>query len=92
MGQTRSVEPLAHRQRVNVLGALRHGGELIWSPQQRPTTRNDAIAFVDQIATCPHSVPRIVLLDNAGIHKGAARKAATAIGQTRSAFVLFAIL
>jgi len=31
IGQTRAVEPLAHRQRVNVLGALRHDGELIWN-------------------------------------------------------------
>ena len=70
IGQTRSVEPLAHRQRVNVLGALRHDGQLIWTTQQRPTTRDDVISFFDQIADQPHSVPRIVLLDNAGIHKG----------------------
>jgi transposase len=70
VGQTRSVEPLAHRQRVNVLGALRHDGQLVWTTQQRPTTRDDVIAFFDQIADQSHSVPRIVLLDNAGIHKG----------------------
>lgn len=70
IGQTRSVAPLAHRQRVNVLGALCHGGQLIWTTQQRPTTRNDVITFFDQIADQPHSAPRIVLLDNAGIHKG----------------------
>jgi transposase len=70
IGQTRSVEPLAHRQRVNVLGALRHEGQLIWSTQQRSTTRDDVIAFVDQVAAQPHSVPRIVLIDNARIHKG----------------------
>jgi transposase len=28
------------------------------------------VAFFDQIALQPHSVPRIVLLDNAAIHKG----------------------
>jgi transposase len=70
IGQTRCVAPLAHRQRVNVLGALRHDGQLIWATQQRPTTRNDVIAFFDQIAAQPHSVPRIALIDNAGIHKG----------------------
>lgn len=70
IGQTRSVEPLAHRQRVNVLGALRQDGRLIWATLQKPTTRNDVIAFFDQIAAQPHSVPRIVVLDNAGIHKG----------------------
>lgn len=70
IGQPRSVEPLAHRQRVNVLGALRHDGELIWTTQQRPTTRDDVIAFFDQLANQPHSVSRIVLLDNAAIHKG----------------------
>lgn len=29
-----SVEPPAHRQRVNVPGALRHDGKLIWTTQQ----------------------------------------------------------
>jgi len=48
IGETRSVEPLAHRQRVNVLGALRHDGQLIWTTQQRPTRREDVIAFFDQ--------------------------------------------
>jgi hypothetical protein len=80
IGQTRSVEPLAHRQRVNVLGALRYGGQLIWTTQQRPTTRNDVIAFFDQIADQPHSAPRIVLLDNAGIHKGDAMESIAAAG------------
>jgi len=70
IGQTRAVEPLAHRQRVNVLGALRHDGLLTWTTQQRPTTRDDVIAFFDQIAAQPHEVPRVVLIDNAGIHKG----------------------
>jgi transposase len=70
IGQTRSVEPLAHRQRVNVLGALRHDGQLIWTTQQRPTRCEDVIAFFDQIANQAHSVPRIVLLDNAAMHKG----------------------
>ena len=70
IGQTRAVEPLAHRQRVNVLGALRHDGQLIWNTQQRPTARDDVIAFFDQIALQSHSVPRIVVIDNAGIHKG----------------------
>ena len=70
IGQSRAVEPQAHRQRVNVLGVLRHGGELVWATQQRPTVRDDVIAFFDQIARQPHSVPRIVVLDNAAIHKG----------------------
>lgn len=66
------MAPLAHRQRVNVLGALRHDGQLIWTTQQRPSRREDVIAFFDQIADPPHSVPRVVLLDNAAIHKGEA--------------------
>jgi len=70
VGQTRSVEPLSHQQRVNVLGALRHDGQLIWTAQQRSTTRDDVIGFFDQMADPPHSVPRIVVLDNASIHKG----------------------
>lgn len=53
-----------------MLGALRHDGRLIWTTQQRPTIRADVIAFFDQIAAQAHSVPRIVLLDNAAIHKG----------------------
>ncbi|WP_374762263.1 transposase [Massilia scottii] len=70
MGQTRSVAPLAHRQRVNVLGALRPDGPLVSTTQQRPTTRDDVIAFFEQVAAQSNSVPRIVLNDNAGIHKG----------------------
>lgn len=70
IGQSRTVEPQAHRERVNVLGALRHDGELIWSAQQRPTSRDDVIKFFDRIAAQQHEVPRIVLLDNAAIHKG----------------------
>jgi transposase len=72
IGETRSVGPLAHRQRVNVLGALRRDGQSIWTAQQRTTRRDNVIAFFDQIADQPHSVPRIVLLDNAAIHKGEA--------------------
>ena len=70
IGQTRAVEPLAHRQRVNVLGALRYNGYMIGTTQQRPTTREDVIAFFDRVAGEPHEVLRIVLIDNAGIHKG----------------------
>lgn len=70
VGQTRAVEPVAHRQRVNVLGALQHNGALIWAAQQRPTKRDDVVAFFDQIASQPHEVPRIIVLDNAAIHKG----------------------
>ena len=72
VGQSRTVEPQAHRERVNVLGALRHDGALFWSAQQRPTSRDDVIVFFDQLAAQQHDVPRILLLDNAAIHKGEA--------------------
>lgn len=55
---------------MNVLGALRHGGHLTWVTQQRPTTRDDVIAFFDQIALQSHLVPLVIVIDNAGIHKG----------------------
>jgi hypothetical protein len=71
-GQVRSVEPQAHRQRVNVLGALRQDGKLVWCTQQRPTVRDDVIAFFDRMSGAPHSSPRIVGIDNAAIHKGEA--------------------
>lgn len=70
VGQTRCIEPQSHRQRVNVLGALRHSGELIWRAQQTSTVRNDVMAFFDSVADLPHKVPRLVILDNAAIHKG----------------------
>lgn len=92
IGQTRAVEPLAHRQRVNVLGALRHNGQLTCTTQQRPTKREDVIAFFDQIAEQPHSVPRIVLLNNAGIHKATPWRSSGVDGPSRAAFVLFAAL
>lgn len=70
IGQTRSVEPLSHGERVNVLGALRHDGKLVWKTQQRPTVREDVIGFFDELAAQAHAVPRIVVLDNASFHKG----------------------
>ena len=68
----RSVEAQAHRQRGNVLGALRQDGKLVWCTQQRPTVRNDVIAFLDRLSEASHSSPRIVVIDNAAIHKGEA--------------------
>lgn len=70
IGQSRCVEPQGHRQRVNVLGVLRQDGQLRWETQQRPTVRDDVIAFFDRLSEQPHSVPRIVVIDNARIHKG----------------------
>lgn len=70
IGQTRCVTPEPHRQRINVLGALRATGGLIWRALQKSTVRDDVIAFFDQLAEQPHTAPRIVVLDNAAIHKG----------------------
>lgn len=70
IGQTRSVEPKSHGERVNVLGALRHDGKLHWKTQRRPTVRDDVIAFFDELAAQSYEVPRIVVLDNASIHTG----------------------
>ena len=70
IGQTRGVEPLSHGERVNVLGALRHDHTLYWRTQRRPTVRHDVIAFFDELAAQKHTVPRIVVLDNASFHKG----------------------
>jgi transposase len=70
IGQSRCVEPQSHQQRVNVLGALRHDGELISVTQQRSTSRDDVIAFFDHLAERSHPVPCIVVIDNAAIHKG----------------------
>jgi transposase len=53
-----------------VLGALRQDGKLVWCTQQRPTVRNDVIAFLDRLSEVPHASPRIVVIDNAAIHKG----------------------
>jgi hypothetical protein len=76
-----------------VLGTLRHDGQLIWTTQQRPTTRDDIIAFFDRIADQSPSVPRIVLLHNAGIHKGdAMEKIAPPLGQEGTVLVLLAAL
>lgn len=71
IGKTRRAQSGTHRQRVNVLAALRHDHVLIWRLHERHTVREDVMAFWDELAAQPHSVPRIVILDNAGIHKGA---------------------
>lgn len=70
MGQTRWAQSGSHRQRVNVLGALRHDHSLVWRMHEKRTTREDVMAFFDDLAEQPHSVPRVVVLDNARIHKG----------------------
>lgn len=69
-GQTRGARAGTHEQRVNVLGALRHDRSLVWHIHDKRTTREDVMAFLDQLADQPHQVPRVVVLDNAGIHKG----------------------
>ena len=70
VGQTRQVAPQSHRQRVNILGALRQGGQLVWRTVCGSTKREDVVAFFDEMAEQPHAAPRIVVLDNAAIHKG----------------------
>jgi len=70
MGQTRAARSGTHEQRVNVLGALSHEHALAWHIHERRTTREDVMAFLDALADEPHSAPRVVVLDNAGIHKG----------------------
>jgi transposase len=69
-GQTRAARAGTHEQRVNVLGALRHDRSLVWRMQDKRTTREDVMAFFDELADQPHRVPRVVVLDNAAIHKG----------------------
>src|ERR1700712_1842164 len=69
-GQAREVEPLSHGERVNVPGALSHDGKLHWKTQRRPTVRGDDVRFFDELTAQHHTVPRIVVLDNASIHKG----------------------
>ena len=70
IGRTRCAESGSHRQRVNVLGALGCDNKLVWHAQSKTTEREDVMAFFDQIAERAHPVPCIVVLDNAGIHKG----------------------
>ncbi len=70
MAQTRHTLSGSHRQRVNVLGALCHDHALIWRLHEKRTTREDVMAFLDDLAERAHARPRIVVLDNARIHKG----------------------
>ena len=69
IGQTRGVKPLPYGERGNVLRALRHEYRLNWRAQRRPIVRHDVIAFFDDLAAQKHTVPRIVMLDNASFHK-----------------------
>jgi transposase len=70
IGQTRHARAGTHEQRVNVLGALRHDHSLVWRMHDKRTTREDVMAFLDELANQAHSAPRIIVLDNATIHKG----------------------
>lgn len=72
IGRTRRALSGSHRQRVNVLGALHYRDHsLIWHAHETRTVREDVIAFLDDLARQPHTMPRIIVLDNARIHKGA---------------------
>jgi len=53
-----------------MLGALRHDRSLVWRMHDQRTTREDVMAFLDELADQPHRVPRVVVLDNTSIHKG----------------------
>lgn len=66
------MEPQPHRQRVNVLGALDQNHTLVWSAVKRPTRQEDVIAFFDRLSTQVRTLPHIVVLDNAGIHRSKA--------------------
>lgn len=70
VGQTRAARAGTHKQRVNVLGALRHDRSLVWHMHDKRTTREDVMMFLDELGNQAHSAPRIVVLDNASIHKG----------------------
>lgn len=71
-GQTQAIEPQSHRERVNVLGALDHAGKLTWTTVERPTRQDDVIRFFDQLSAQVGTLPHIVVLDNAGIHRSKA--------------------
>lgn len=89
IGQTRRAEAGAHRQRVNVLGALGHDGKLLWTLKQQHTVRDDVIAFFDGIAEQAHPVPCIVLLDNASIHRGEAMEQKRRQWQRRGLYLYY---
>lgn len=71
-GQTYAIEPQPHRQRVNVLGALDQHHALVWQAIERPTRQDDVIAFFDRLSAQVGTLPHIVVLDNAGIHRSKA--------------------
>jgi hypothetical protein len=65
------------RRRVNVLAAYRPDGprpRLDWWAAARTWTTEDVIAFLRELP--PARVPRVVVLDNAGLHTSKAMRAA----------------
>jgi hypothetical protein len=68
-GQTRDVCPISHRQRVNVLGCLQKGVQLVWHTLTHTGARDDVIAFFDRLADQVDK-KTVVVLDNAPIHRG----------------------
>lgn len=89
IGQTRCAQAGSHRQRVNVLGALRHDHTLVWRLHDKRTVREDVMAMLDELAAQPHAVPRIVVLDNAGIHKGEPMKEKRRQWEQQSLFLYY---
>jgi len=51
LGQTWRALPGAHRQRINVLGALRQDRSLVWRLHERRTTREDVIRKAAPVGT-----------------------------------------
>jgi len=49
----------------NVLRALRHDHSLVRHMHEKRTAREDVMAFFDELAEQPHSIFRVVVLDNA---------------------------
>lgn len=67
-GQTHAIEPQAHHEHINVLGALDQSGTLTWTTVERPTRQEDVIAFFDRLSVQIGTLPYIVVLDNVRIH------------------------
>jgi hypothetical protein len=71
-GQTVGLPSSAHGQRFNVLGILRPGDNRLWYRGTKETMRSEQVIEAIESVLPDLSVPSVLVLDNAGVHRSSA--------------------
>jgi putative transposase len=77
-------------RRVNALAALLHtadGSDLVWTTKPKAFVADEVVQFLRELL--PATVPTVVVLDNAGIHRSKVVRAARADLWTRGIYLYY---